>query len=193
MYEATETRQNPLLAPAYPKALILFSLLTTIAAVALNLFTRIFMLISVNFPAETLMSTLPNYITTDIEKALIAFILPGAALLIGKGGNHGRAKKFIPVTIIVLAIQLLSALVMAIVTIANGSYNGFTRILMAVSGSETLSYMVNFFRRLSHMNFSNFHSFAALIQMFFGILTGACFIVKNVFSLFSFIKLSRSE
>ena len=160
--------------------------LVAIAAIvlqALAFFLRIPSLGKANF------SVYCNFLITDIERALIALLLPMAAMMLRHSSKPGRAKLFIPISLIFLVIQLVCAIVLPIVLRAGGN----TQIFSSVSGSGMFNSLIAFFRLLFRGGFANFRNVCSLLYNMTLSLVGLLYMLKHLLCMIAFIKVANAK
>ena len=130
-----------------------------------------------------------TYLRTYIERSLIALLLPMAALLLRNSNKPGKAKFFIPVSIIFFALQLICAIVLPILLRAGGS----TQIFSSVAGSTMFNSLIAFFRLLFRGGFGNFRTLCTLLYHLTSSFVGLLYMIKHLLCLFAFIKIANAK
>lgn len=165
----------------------LFATLAFLVAIAAIVLQAIAFFLRIPALGEAPFTTYCNYLITDIERALIALLLPMAAMMLRHSSKPRKAKLFIPISIIFLVIQLVCAIVLPILLRAGGN----TQIFSAVSGSGMFNGLIAFFRLLFQGGFGSFRSFCNLLYNLTVSLVGLLYMLKHLLCMIAFIKVAN--
>lgn len=167
----------------------LFATLAFLVAIAAIVLQAIVFFLRIPALGKAPFATHWSLLINDIERALIALLLPMAAMMLRHSSKPGRAKLFIPISIIFLVIQLVCAIVLPILVRTGAN----TQIFSAVSGSGMFNGLLAFFRLLFRGGLANFRNLCNLLYNLTLSLVGLLYMLKHLLCLIAFIKTANAK
>ena len=176
-----------------PKVLAIASLVVLFLASTMTLFSDIMWAFAYNYPRSLIFDILFDGFGDIIVWTMGGLLLPAALFFIGAFNKNPLLPKIaLIVAGVILASQLMAALLMAILALAGSGSNVLTKLVSLTSGSNTLSSLIYLLKNLFN-NIRYLFRFRTLITMSANLLTAAggfCYILANAVCAFGFLKLS---
>lgn len=177
-----------------PKVLAIASLVVLFLASTMIFFSDIMWAFAYNYPRSLIFDILFDGFGDIIVWTMGGLLLPASLFFIGAFNKNPLLPKIaLIVSGVILATQLMAALLMAILALAGSGSNVLTKLVSLTSGSNTLSSLIYLLKNLFSNSIRYLFRFRTLITMSANLLTAAggfCYILANAVCAFGFLKLS---